>query len=223
MRLRGALIGFLCTVSTQATYAGDYVITQGKGYAICEAVKAGLDRLTTSDKATWCNRGAARTIPGLHEPQWRDLDVKAHWDLFLKFNRYDLKPGNEVAFSTLMASWGELAKAGTIKMQILQVNLLKSSPDPQTLVRVIRKDGCRGVADDSSMHLVKADLSDVDRAAESRHYWLQRADWEIFGDKPYIVYWNLGDDLLISSPSINPSLSPFCAIEFRQRAKHSRK
>lgn len=223
MRLRETLISFLCAVGPQATYAAGYAITQGKGYAICEAVKVGLDQTVAQYNETSCNRGAAGTIPGLHEPQWQDLDIKGHWDLFLKFNRYDLKPGNETAFSSLMASWGEQAKAGTIKMQVLQVNLLKSKPSPQTLVRVLRRDGCRGVTDDSSMHFVKADLSDVDRAAESGHYWLQRAELEIFGDKPYIVYWNLGYDLLISSPSIDSSLYPFCTIEFRGQAKQSRK
>jgi hypothetical protein len=223
MRVAAALMGFLCTVSVGAGYGAEYAIKEGKGYAVCEAVKAALDRLGPSDNATACNRQAARTVPGLHEPPWQDLDVKDHWDLFLRFNRYDLKPGNESAFSALMESWGKMAEAGTLRMQIVRIDLLHSPLGPQTLVRVIRYGGCGGVTDDSSMHLVKADLSDVDRDAESGHYWLQRADLEIFKDKPYIVYWNLGDDLLIASASINPSLVPFCTVGLRHPAKQSPK
>ena len=221
MRMRTKFMAFLCMVCSHV-YAADYVIKQGKGYAICEAVKAALNRLPESDNAAMCNRKAAGTIPGLYEPQWRDLDIEEHWDLFLKFNRYDLKKSDGPVFSNLMASWRQQAKSGAIKMQVLQTNLIASSPDTQTIIRVLRQKGCGNTADDSSMHLVKPDLSDLDIAVESHLYWLPRADLDLFGDKPYIVYWNLGDKLLISSPAIDSSLYPFCAIESHKQGKQTR-
>jgi hypothetical protein len=187
-------------------------ITQGHGYTICEAALAALRKdLPAGDS---CSRRIEHDIPGLSEAPWRTLDIEAHWQLFVKFNRYDLKAGGGTAFDALMTRWRADAKVGTIKMQVAQAHLLGADGEQQTLVRVLRKNGCESGVDDSSMHIVRPDLSGLDTSAEKQVYWIPRGDLDMFGGRAYIVYWNLGHNLLIASPAIQPGIVPFCAIDY---------
>jgi hypothetical protein len=220
MRVFPTTLALLAVASTfflkdQSTWATGYSVKQGKGYVICDAVKKQLDQFGKLNEPLVCTERLAREVPGIKEANWQDLDVEANWDLFVKLNRDDLKPGKQITearFDELMTQWREAAKVGNVKMQVLRANIQLFDDAPETIVRLWRRHGCDDKSHQSSIHLVTEDLKDIDLPKRQRAYWLSGGDLVVYGGRHYVVYWNQNGFLL--SSDFGAGLVPFCAIEF---------
>ena len=124
-----ALSLILLILASPSAFSAGYLIKQGKGYSICEAVKNQLDKIGSLKQPVHCNQWLAQKIPGLTEPAWQDLDIEKHWDLFVKLHLDDrgTLPQSEEAkrlFDQRMAEWREVAKSGKVKLQMVRANVV---------------------------------------------------------------------------------------------------
>jgi len=126
----------------------EYVMTEGKGWLFCEALFKELKRQAPGRKPDYCPVQMLRSLPGVTEPQWEELDVTKHEDLLRKLVLYTKIGSHEAYFDPVrraealerVRSYGPLdkeldnevenARKGLIRLQIARVNLLHA--DPQT-------------------------------------------------------------------------------------------
>lgn len=220
--MKNLFVFMLCaTCFIQPVQAAGYILKQGKGYGICEALKTRLDKLGDLKKPMHCNRWLADDIPGLKEPEWQDLDIEAHWDLLIKLAK-DNTNLTETAFNHYLARLKKGAAAGNVKLQVLRVNLVTVYEKPgeekiETIARIWEQDNCDGrESANTSINFVTEDLQEIDVATEKRVYWFSNGDLSIYNNRHYAVKWN-DSDFLISS-DFGSGFVPFCTIAFDWKA-----
>lgn len=157
------LFAVACMTGIHGTGHGEYILAQGKGWRFCEAIFAEIKRQASKDESRYnpfqCQIQAIRSLPGVTEPQWQDLDVSKHEDLlrkivlFTELGRgayFDERRRPEAIAERTRAGRGEkavegeimLARRGEVRLQVARVNLqhanlLTGEPDPapETIVR----------------------------------------------------------------------------------------
>ena len=76
----------------------EYVMTEGKGWLFCEALFKELKRQAPGRKPDYCPVQMLRSLPGVTEPQWEELDVTKHEDLLRKLVLYTKIGSHEAYF-----------------------------------------------------------------------------------------------------------------------------
>lgn len=142
-------------IANQAAHA-EYVITQGKGWRLCEALLKELQRQAPKN-AENCPVDLLRSLPGVTEPEWKDMDVTRHEDLIRKLALYrGIKHGPYFdenrradaiakftkAFPKALESEVEAAHKGGVRLRVARINVQRMNPytnlpdsSPQTIVR----------------------------------------------------------------------------------------
>lgn len=159
---RSAVLALVVDASISAAYA-EYVMDQGKGWRFCEAIFAEFKRQASKDEGYFnpfqCQVQAIRSLPGVTEAQWQDLDVGKHEDLLRKIVLYteikhgayfDEKRRPEAIAARNHFGQGEKvveaeianARQGRVRLQVARVNLQHGNPlngqpdpEPETIVR----------------------------------------------------------------------------------------
>lgn len=145
----------LCAVASPAVHA-EYVMTQGKGWRLCEVLLKELQRQAPKNSEN-CPVDLLRSLPGVTEPEWKDLDVNRHEDLIRKLALYqgimhgpyfdesrrtDAIAKFTKAFPKALKDEIEFARKGGIRLRVARVNVQRVNPytnlpdsSPQTIVR----------------------------------------------------------------------------------------
>lgn len=145
-----------------------YDMVEGKGWRFCEALYAEILRHEDKDETAWspfmCMAQAVRSLPGVTEPEWKELDVKEHEGLLRNISLYQqLAPTAYFGFSpefrksqierlskTRPTIWDRAddavraAREGHKRLLVTRVNVMHrhpttGAPDPQpeTIVRFV--------------------------------------------------------------------------------------
>lgn len=85
-------IALAAILSFFGTAHAHYEMMEGQGWRFCEALYAEIQRQEDKDETDWspfeCMAQAARSLPGVTEPEWQELDVKEHIDLLRNIALY---------------------------------------------------------------------------------------------------------------------------------------
>jgi hypothetical protein len=85
-------IALAAILSFFGTAHAHYEMMEGQGWRFCEALYAEIQRQEDKDESAWspfeCMAQAARSLPGVTEPEWQELDVKEHEGLLRNIALY---------------------------------------------------------------------------------------------------------------------------------------
>lgn len=219
-------------------YPAGYIMTQGKGYLICDAYKKQLDTLGKIFETDFAEgQQLVWKIPGIEEAAWQDLDVETNLDLFELLIRYFMLPyaqqgqarshadrnmskplsekqleENKEKSKDRIAQWREEARAGKLKLQILHVEMIHSVDDkPETIARIRRKRGPGKYEYGNIMYPVSDDLKEIALQKLNWANWDSGGELVFYKGRHYVIA--PGHDALIRH-DFGSGFLPFCTIEF---------
>lgn len=141
----------------------EYVMTEGKGWRFCEALFKELKRQAPGRKPDYCPVQMLRSLPGVTEPKWEDLDSAKHEKLLrnlVLYTRIGFPYGHDAYFDPARRAEAlekirryfpldkelerevENARKGLVTLRVARVNLQHADPEtgqpdpaPETILR----------------------------------------------------------------------------------------
>jgi hypothetical protein len=178
-RLIAMAISTLMLIATNYAAAGSYRMSQGKGFAVCEAFKRTLSKLDDLRRPLSCpNRLLAKTS-GISRPDWREVEF--NFDLYLKlmalrsrFADYDAltaeKPFDPTKHPRFVKELRRNAESNKLRMFVAELDT-NSDGRLETVLRLEREepDGCHW----NGLFFVNPQLTDLDETP----YWPTIPEW----------------------------------------------
>lgn len=171
-------------LSNIGTVHARYEMMDGKGWRFCEAIYAEIKRQEDKDEREWkpfqCMAQAVRSLPGVTEPEWKELDVRQHEGLLRNLALYQrINPTayfdpeyrkREIErvskFHPVENSLDHAVKSareGKVGLLVARVNVMhkhpltgEPDPQPETIVRIVSR------APISESHM-RAEIEDCNR------------------------------------------------------------
>lgn len=229
------------TTQFDRAVAGDYILTEGDGLAVCEAYRRNFEPRHDVEPMA-CVRQYDSTIPGFASVPWRKLEINKKFELYREAE-IDLATNVGTGQGTVVSEKDaiQMAKHLRGKAEHLQVELYvarltlfgKSHP---VNVLSVRESACGIIPKSdvkiSRLFVLNDSLTHIDRQLQERlEGWNNNATIELYEGDPYIESYVADDTwatLLTGSGSLSVAkytsggFTPVCRIEFRPSIENGR-
>jgi hypothetical protein len=169
------LFALLSVFGPKASMAGEYKLIEGEGKPVCEAYRNNLEPRSDS-RPMACDRQYDPSIQGFSSPEWRELDLSTHFELYRNAWIYmqehndspqGMKLSNDQVRRFASSRLQRRANSKNVHLYAAQPDLVHDGKLRKVLA--VREDGC-GPDQIPGTHITRLFVLDPSGETSSRRY-----------------------------------------------------
>lgn len=205
---------------TAATFAGEYVQTQGEGYRVCGVVGDHLKKLGPLNQPPSCSGRVVAGLKGVSHPQWEAIDIDQHRDLLVQLpdqglGRTPLSPEERARW---LENIKQLGATGDVKFEIARIDLNRDGVQDivlrQRYPKYCEENGVSYPT--SGLFILTPDGRAVDQRRMSKANITSTTDLVVFGGRPYTLRVPGSSEVFVGEERSYGHLA-ICTFEFVEK------